>query len=77
MNNHILQHRANAAMAAIDAARTPMEKHAARQAGFVVKADLEKQLGDDKAIAAFKAARPQSSVGVWKGVPRMIFMTPR
>jgi hypothetical protein len=65
--NYMLQHRANAAMAKIETARTPLQKHNARQEGFAVKADLEKRLGDDKALAAFKSAQPQSSVGVWKG----------
>jgi hypothetical protein len=61
-----LQHRANVAMAAIDEARTPAQKHAARQEGLSVKADLEKQIGDDKAIATFKSAKPQSMAGVYK-----------
>src|SRR5712664_5009902 len=65
--NYMLQHRANAAMAKIETAQTPLQKHIARQEGFAVKAELEKQLGDDNALAAFKAAQPQSSVGVWKG----------
>jgi hypothetical protein len=65
--NYMLQHRANAAIAKIETARTPLEKHIARQDGLSIKADLEKQLGDDNALAAFKAAQPQSSVGVWKG----------
>jgi hypothetical protein len=75
---NMLQHRANAAMAAIETARTPMQKRDARQEGFAVKADLERQLGDDKAIAAFKAAQPQNSFGVWKDGPvhdRPVFMT--
>jgi hypothetical protein len=75
--NHILQHRANAAMAKIETARSPLEKHMARQEGLSVKADLEKRLGDDNALAAFKAAQPQNSFGVWKGAPvhdRPIFM---
>lgn len=60
-----LQHRANAAMAAIDQARTPAQKHAARQEGLSVKADLEKQIGDSNAMAAFKAAKLQSMTGVY------------
>lgn len=56
-------------MADIDAARTPAQKHAARQEGLAVKADLEKQLSDNQALAAFKAAQPQNSLGVWKGEP--------
>jgi hypothetical protein len=67
--NHILQHRAYAAKAEIESARTPLQKHRARQEGLAVKADLEKQIGDDKALAVFKAARPQSAFGVWKGAP--------
>jgi hypothetical protein len=70
-----LQHQAAVAMAAIDDAKTPLQKHVARQDALNVRSDLEKQLGDDKAMAAFKAAQPQSSVGVWKGGPRVIFMT--
>jgi hypothetical protein len=61
-----LQHRANAAMAAIDDAKTPFQKYAARQEGLSVKADLEKQIGDDKAMAAFKSAKPLSMAGVYK-----------
>lgn len=61
-----LQHRANAAIAAIDEARTPAQKHAATAEGHAVHADLKKQIGDDKAMAAFKAAKPQSMVGVYK-----------
>ncbi len=64
--NYMLQHRANAAIAAIETARTPLEKHVARQEGLTVKADLEKQLGDDQALATFKAAPAQSMIGVWK-----------
>jgi hypothetical protein len=71
---HNLQHRANAAMVAIDAATTPLQKHTARQEGLAVKADLEKQLGDDKAMAAFKNAKPENSGGMWNGAPRFIFM---
>jgi hypothetical protein len=64
-----LQHRAAAAAAAIDAAKTPLQKHEARQDGLAVVADLEKHIADDKAMAAFKAAQPQNSLGVWKGEP--------
>ncbi|SDP49478.1 hypothetical protein [Afipia sp. GAS231] len=76
--NHMLQHRAAAAMADIESARTPLEKHRARQEGLAVKADLEKLIGDDNALAVFKATRPQSAFGVWKGAPvhdRPVFMT--
>ena len=62
MNNYMLQHRANAAMAKITSARTPHEKHLARQDGLAVKADLEKQLADDAALAAFSKANPQSGL---------------
>ena len=65
-----LQHRASAAMAAIDAAKTPMQKSAARQEALAVKADLEKKIGDDAALAAFKAAQPQNSGGMYKDVIR-------
>jgi hypothetical protein len=73
---NVLQHRANEAMAKITSARTPQEKHDARQEGFAVKADLEKWLGDDQALKAFKSARPKSVVGMYKGAPRFIFMVP-
>jgi hypothetical protein len=76
--NYMLQHRANAAIAAIETARTPLEKHVARQEGLTVKADLEKQLGDDQALAAFKAAPAQSMIGVWKDTTvrdHPVFMT--
>ena len=39
-----LQHRASAATAAIDAAKTPMQKRDARADGLAVHADLEKQI---------------------------------
>jgi hypothetical protein len=74
---HLL-HRAHAAKAAIEVARTPMEKHFAREDGLSVKRDLEKQIADDAALAAFKSAQPQNSFGVWKGEPvsdRPVFMT--
>jgi hypothetical protein len=67
---NILQHQANAAVAAIDSAKTPLQKHEARQEALSVKADLEKQLGDDKAMAAFKAAQPQNSNGMYKDTVR-------
>jgi hypothetical protein len=73
-----LQHRAHAAVAAIDEARTPAQKHAARQEGLSVHADLQKQIGDDNAMAAFKSAKPQSMAGVYKdGTVRdhPVFMT--
>ena len=76
MNHHMLQHRAHAAMGKIETARTPLEKHAARQEGLAVKADLEKYIADDAALAAFKSAQPQNSFGVWKGLvhDRPVFM---
>ena len=64
-----LQHRANAAMAAIDTARTPYEKAAAQHEGLAVKRDIEKQIGDDAALAAFRKSQPQPMAGVWKGEP--------
>jgi hypothetical protein len=75
--NRMLMNRAAQATAAIESAKTPMQKHLAREEGLTVVRDLEKQLGDDAALAAFKAAQPQSSVGVWKGAPvadRPVFM---
>jgi hypothetical protein len=64
---NILQHRANFAMEKLASARTPAEKHEARQEAFAIKADLEKWLSDDKATAAFKAAKPRSMIGIYKG----------
>lgn len=76
--NYILKHRAAAAVAAIETARTPLEKHTARQEGLSVKAELEKTIGDDAALAALRKAQPQSMIGVWKGAEpvhdRPIFM---
>src|SRR3979411_2452214 len=75
---NILQHRADAAMAKLETARTPLEKYEARREGLSVKADCEKRLGDNRALALFKAAPAQSMVGVWKGEPvsdRPVFMT--
>lgn len=73
-----IQHRANAAMAAIDTARTPAQKHLAQQEGLAVKADLEKQIADENFKTAFTAAKPKSVVGMWKGEPvrdAPVFMT--
>jgi hypothetical protein len=67
---NVLQHRANEAMAKITSARTPQERHDARQQAISVKADLEKHLADDKAMAAFKAAQPQNSIGMYKDTVR-------
>jgi len=67
---NILQHQANAAVAAIDSAKTPLQKHEARHKALSVKADLEKQLGDDRAMAAFKASQPQNSNGMYKDTVR-------
>jgi len=64
--NPILQHRANVAVANIETARTPLEKHAARREGLAVRLKLEKQIGDDGALAVFKATRPQSAFSMWK-----------
>jgi len=74
---HMLQHRAHEAVAKIETARTPLQKYLARQEGLSVKADLEKQISDDAALAAFKSAQPQSAFGVWKGLvhDRPVFMT--
>lgn len=76
MNN--LLHRAAAATAAIDTARTPLQKHLAREEGLAIKRELEQQVAGDAAVAAFKKAKPQNSAGVWKGEPvhdRPVFMT--
>jgi hypothetical protein len=75
---NILQHKAAAAAAAIENAKTPLQKHSARQEGLAVKAELEKQIGDDAALAVFKKTKPQSFFSVWKGGPvsdKPIFMT--
>jgi hypothetical protein len=69
-----LQHRANAAIAAIDTARTAAQKHAAATEGRAVHADLEKHVADASAMAAFKNAKPENSGGMWNGVPRVIHM---
>jgi hypothetical protein len=63
---NILQHQAAAAIAAIDDAKTPLQRHEAQRQGLAVHADLEKQLGDANAMAAFMAAKPKSMVGVYK-----------
>lgn len=66
---NILEHRAAVAVEAIETAKTPLQKHLARETGLAVRAELQKQLGDDKALAAFKKAKPQTMAGVWKGDP--------
>lgn len=74
---NILQHRAAAATAAMEAARTPLQKHMAHQEGLGVKRDIEQSIAGDAALAAFKKAKPQSTLGMWKGEPvhdRPIFM---
>lgn len=60
---NVLQHRANEAMSKIASARTPHEKAVAEREGHIVKADMEKYLADDKAVAIFKATKPQSMFG--------------
>ena len=78
MDRQILLHQAGAAAAAIKNAKTPFEKHHARADGFKALNDLEQAVAGDAAIAAFKAAKPQNSFGVWKGDPvrdRPVFMT--
>jgi hypothetical protein len=75
--SHLL-HRAAAATAAIETARTPLQKHVAEQEGLAVRRDLEQQIASDAAVAAFKRAKPQNSAGIWKGEPvhdRPVFMT--
>jgi hypothetical protein len=63
--NHMLMNRAAVACAAIESAKTPMQKRLAEQEGLSVKQALEKQLADDAALAAFSKAKPQSMAGVW------------
>ena len=64
---NILQHRTNEALANIKDATTPHAKAVAMRRVIVVKADLEKQISDIHAVAAFKSALPQTSAGIWKG----------
>jgi hypothetical protein len=76
--NQILINRANAATAAIVNAKTSAQKYDARREGAAALGALEKQLGDQKALAAFSKEKPQSSFGVYKGEPvsdRPVFMT--
>ena len=80
MKTHMLQYRAAAATAALEAAQTPMAKRLAHQEGIAVKADLEKFVADGNAITAIKAAhtQPQNSFGMFKSAPvhdRPVFMT--
>lgn len=65
-----IQHRAAAAAAAIDAARTPQQRHDARADGLAVKAALEKHLADEAALAAFRKAPPQNTFGMHKDLVR-------
>jgi hypothetical protein len=72
-----LQHRAAQAMEKLANARSPVEKHEARQEGLAVHAALEKHIADEAFKAAFKAAQPQSMIGVWKDTTvrdRPVFM---
>jgi hypothetical protein len=62
----VLKHRALAAGHAIDTARSPVQKHFAREQGLSAKADLEKHIADEKALAAFRKVKPRSMIGVWK-----------
>ena len=66
MTDHQLRNRTAAAVAAIDAAKTPAQKFEARRAGLAVHADLAKQVGDDQALAAFRKAKPKNSIGMYK-----------
>ena len=74
---HNLQNRAAQAMADIDAAKTQAQKFEARREGLAVHAELEKKIAEDQAMAAFKAAQPQNSFGVYKDTVRAapVFMT--
>jgi hypothetical protein len=65
--NHVLINRAAQATADIDAARTPLQKHTARETGMSVKADLEKHIADEQALDAFRKAQPRSMAGVYSG----------
>jgi hypothetical protein len=77
MNQHVLLHQAASAIEKIKAARTPMEKHFAREDGLRVKADLEKHIADEAALKAFAAVQPRSTAGTYKGMPRFFFMVPK
>lgn len=65
-----LQHKANAAIAAIDAAKTPLQKFEAHRDGLAVHAVLKKQIRDDAALAAFRKSQPQNSGGMYSGIVR-------
>ena len=78
MDSQILLHQAGAAVAAINDAKTPYEKHHARADGFKALGELERAVTSDAALAVFKKTTPQSAYGVWKGDPvrdRPVFMT--
>ena len=79
MSNELLRHRAYVAKVAIETAKTPYERAAARQEGLAVRADLQKHLADEQALALFKSTPARSMVGVWKAAElvhdRPIFMT--
>jgi hypothetical protein len=66
---NILEHRTAAAIAAIESAENPLRKQLAQQEGLALHAELTKQLSDDNAVAAIKAAhaKPRSSHGMFKG----------
>jgi hypothetical protein len=71
---NVLQHRAAQAMEKLANARSPVEKHEARQEALAIKLDLENFLAAENFKAAFKAAQPKSVVGMYKGQPRFFFM---
>jgi hypothetical protein len=56
-------------MEKLTSARTSLEKSEARAEAVAIKQDLEKWLGDDRALAAFRKAKPKNSAGVYKGDP--------
>lgn len=68
---NLLEHRAAAAIAAIESADTPLRKQIAQEEAFALKIELEKQLGSDNAVAAIKAAhaKPKNSFGMFKAAP--------
>jgi hypothetical protein len=65
--NHVLINRAAQATAQIENARTPLEKHTAREAGMGVKLDLEQHIAGEHALDAFRKAHPKSMAGVYSG----------
>ena len=64
MSNNHLHHRADQAVAALQKASSPAEKHAATREALGVRAELEKNLNDDAALALIRLAQrnPQNVI---------------